>query len=127
MYQCTAISHICALCIYSISVDISTYSVESNIIHPTYYILCRSKNDHALNLFTTYKISYIISTDRGRRITWNVCKLKICQIAPRDHHAVHTILQSPDTDYSAWPVSAADQLTNKYVSNYRGMSRGGYH
>jgi hypothetical protein len=57
MYRCmySNSAHLCALYIYSISVDISTYSVESNnIIHPTYYILCRSKNDHALDLFTTY-------------------------------------------------------------------------
>ncbi len=49
------------------------------------------------------------------------------QIAVRDHYAVHSVLPSPDPVKSSWPVSTADQLTNKYVINYRRMSKGGHH
>jgi hypothetical protein len=37
-----------------------------------------------------------LTPTQGRRKSWNTHKRKICQIAARDHHAVHSILPSPD-------------------------------
>jgi hypothetical protein len=47
----------------------------------------------------------LMNLNHERKITKNAHKRKICQIAARDHHAVHSILLSPDHGYGSRPAS----------------------